>query len=320
MDSLGSKAQAFLDTLTPVLGASGSLRKICAPQEWVRAVPAAGALFGRPYWALLPEWLDGYLRRGADTPDRGFLDDILWAQYCLFMFIRLQDRVFDRHSGGRPLVYIADQYLLESERQFAVHFSAAGAFWEMYRSCLRETTLGILRAETLRRREGAGSAGILSASRNVNAIFRVGAWAVCSAGGGLPQFNAVEEACGHFAEASRILDDFTDLAEDLKAGRANYVALKIMESLRMPWPSRIGSADAIAEKLLTSPSAGEILAEAKEEFTKAFSAISFLGSAGAAAHQRAWLEGTDAIMRRTERRRFALLLAGRASVDFSPIL
>src|SRR6516164_9684171 len=118
---------------------------------------------------VMPAWLESFIAARESRLEAGFLGDALWGQYCLFMFIRLQDRIFDGHSGARPLMYIADQYLVESERQFASHFSGEDDFWEMYRSRLRETTLAILHTARLHRQEGARSAVILEAARNVNA-------------------------------------------------------------------------------------------------------------------------------------------------------
>jgi hypothetical protein len=54
-----------------------------------------------PSWRLLPSMLaEGYRHNsGRARLPKGFLRDVRWGQYCLYLFIRFQDDLFDGQSS-----------------------------------------------------------------------------------------------------------------------------------------------------------------------------------------------------------------------------
>ena len=130
------------------------------------------------FWSLLPRWLAADRRFVAIPPRRAWLNDIVWAQYCLFLFVRIHDDLFDRQAHSSSLVFVADQLLLEAETTFAKHRPDA-AFWRLFRANLTTTLAGILKVDALQRRPRAMKTSALVLHASVSAIFKVGAAAIC---------------------------------------------------------------------------------------------------------------------------------------------
>jgi len=170
------------------------------------------------YWLHLPHWL---LTR-ASSPDPTLLDDALWAQYCLFVFIRMQDDVLDGQARSPRLLFVANEFLLEAERTFAR--SSGNPVAEYVRDTIAETSRAILAVDALHRREIASVSELTSLYAGVSAIFKAAPAAICLAHG---DFKALDHA-GRFADglavAGQLIDDFEDIDADLDDGRLNLAA------------------------------------------------------------------------------------------------
>lgn len=206
---------------------------------YFRTRPLRRARSEAPYWLLLPRWLNARLC----VHTREALDDILWAQYCLFAFVRLQDDVVDGQATSARLVFVANEFLVESERTFWRHVPDA-SFWTLFRASLAETSRGILETAAMQRRPRAGHEPLLACAARVAAVFRVGSAAVCLPAGARADFARVVRFVHHASIAGQLVDDFEDVAEDLADGRLNAAARLIARGDRvsprstpavMPW-------------------------------------------------------------------------------------
>src|SRR5438876_5126949 len=107
-----------------------------------------------PFWLELPRWLARSPRfRRTRRVDSRFLSDVTWGQYCLFLYARIRDDVFDGETSIPALVYLGDELLLEAERTFARHFPS-GPFGPLLLTLIDTSVHGVLDVDALQRNAG----------------------------------------------------------------------------------------------------------------------------------------------------------------------
>lgn len=207
-------------------GLAREARRYCAAHRGLSSTSTRRSARLDPYWLRLPAWLLAAWRPRPRPAERSFLADVQWGQFALFLFVRIHDDLFDGQAESPPLVYVADQFLLESERTFARHLN--GRFWSVFRDCLSETLRGIADADALQRQRHPPPGELLQTYARVSSIFKVGAAAVCARCGRLRLFPRVSAFADELAIAGQILDDLSDVEEDLARGRRNVVAASLL--------------------------------------------------------------------------------------------
>jgi len=176
------------------------------------------------YWTLLPGWLLRSPRfAGRAELNPGFLRDVLWGQYCLFLVIRIHDDLLDGQARSPALLFVADGLLVESERSFAKHLQRA-SFWHLFRDLLDTTLRAILEVDALQRCPGGIRAETVGKYGDVASIFKVGSAAVCAKCRRMDDFQRVSRFADHLAVANQVVDDLRDVQEDLDRGRYNFAA------------------------------------------------------------------------------------------------
>lgn len=182
-----------------------------------------GLSWRAPTWITLPVALHAaWSDPAADEPEPVMLD-VLWGQYALFLAVRLQDDLLDRHHGDLRLQFVADRFLVESLQALQPLPQLDASFWMQYRHWLRDTTDAILEVDHLCRTPGAFTAAHLPLHGKVGAIFRVGGLAICRLcvrPWEAAWLGALQQQLSVF---SQIVDDLDDAAEDLRAGRYTFV-------------------------------------------------------------------------------------------------
>jgi hypothetical protein len=171
-----------------------------------------------PSWMLLPIWLN----QAWATSTPGMLD-ILWGQYALFLSIRLQDDLLDRHVTDLRLQFVADRFLIESLASLQTLSELDESFWRYYRHCLRETVDGIFEVHGLEERAAGFTEGHLHLHAKVGAIFKIGTAAVCDLNGRWPETEWTTQLQDQLAIFSQICDDLGDVVQDVAKGRYTYV-------------------------------------------------------------------------------------------------
>jgi hypothetical protein len=201
----------------------------------------------QPYWILMPFWLaERFARNNGRTISRRCMDDILWAQYCLFLFIRMQDDLFDTHTPCLPLIYASDSFLFEAERIFARYFPRNSPFWKIYIRCIEATIFAVASADGLEGRPVRSNAKLLSDYGNTSTICNVAAAAVCLKAGKGKTFPRVELFSKELMMAGAIVDDLLDMEEDLARGRFNYAVPFFLPRAKMKRSLRRGNIRLIA--------------------------------------------------------------------------
>ena len=269
-----------------------------------RARDDAASRADEHYSLLLPSWLNARL----GVHGRAAVEDIVWAQHCLFAFVRNQDDVFDGRPSSRGLVFLAHEFLAEAERAFARHLRE-GAFWRFYRAALTQTARAVLTVDGYQRGAPMAMAPLMTAYARQSAIFKVGTAAVCLPCGARDVFRRCSRFADHLAIAGQLLDDLEDLRDDLADGRLNAAARFLVPDAgpRMPdIEQRIARALVLGDRLAA------LLRRIRGHVRAAGTAIAPL----ALPQAHAYAEAIRADLARVE----ASLNRGRVAAVFGPLL
>ena len=233
------------------------------------------AKFDRPYWLLLPLWLiKAYCGNTKRHKNRNrFLNEVLWAQYCIFLFVRIQDDLFDGHNDFSSLLFTSDQFLFEAERVLSTYFEGTSPFWKIYRKCLQASTRSIVGLDHLQQHLNGQHRNLLMRYAAVSAIFKIGSAAVCIKLGQMEDFSHIQKFFDEMAIASQILDDFRDIPEDLQRNRFNYVASILLRDADKNKKRRGELVRRMAGKILYTASSDRVFNEIKQHINQAFSSL-----------------------------------------------
>lgn len=221
-------------------------------------------------WLLLPEWLAVSTGVTARAGGRAFLRDVLWGQYALFLFVRIHDDLVDHQARSPWLAYVGDRYLVEAVSGYSRH--AGPEFWPLFWELVTETLDGIAEADRLQRRPRPDRRALLAAYARVSAIFKVSSIAVLQRSRKMRLYPAVSTFKDHTAMAGQILDDIEDVDDDLKEGRRNYLAARLLNASRLPGEPRDPRA-IVAGRLFTGHAVDACLDEADRQFAAAGRAL-----------------------------------------------
>ena len=179
--------------------------------------------YGFPFWFLMPYWLFRKLNSESEKKNgQRFITNILWAQHCLIMFIRIQDDVIDANAADNVLILAADQFLIEAEKTLNIYFDKSKKLRDEYYSCFKKTTLSLASAEDLHRNESTDKNMLARSYAATAAIFNVANAAVCAEFEIFKILPHMKKAGEEISIAGQILDDLTDIKEDLGLSKKNY--------------------------------------------------------------------------------------------------
>ena len=201
---------------------------------------------------------------------------MLWGQYCLFLFVRIHDDVFDGHATQASLVFAADALLVESERAFARHFDA-GSFWSLFRGYLDTSLRAIVEVDARQRGPNGMRRADLALYARVSAIFKTGAAAVCVRCRRLADLPSVERFIDGVAVATQILDDLVDTTDDLRRGRLNVAAAALFRHRAGSGAGRAQLVRQVARRARVEAALDRLFAEAATHLQRARAAADALG-------------------------------------------
>ena len=229
----------------------------------------------QPYWVVLPFWLAEMFR--GKKPVRGygklFMRDILWGQYCLFVFIRLQDDIFDRHTDRPTLIYASDMFLIEADRVFARHFPKPSPFWKIYRTSIEDTLSAVVTADSLEQKPVRDRAALLEAHGGTSTICNIAPAALCLKAGRMRAFKSISVFSTEMMKAGAIVDDILDMEEDVERGRFNFATSYFLRGAKMegPWKTKVRAQ--IARNLLFGDGLSGLFFEINRHLDRAESAM-----------------------------------------------
>jgi hypothetical protein len=273
---LQRRIRAYL-TSAPYAGLPALDRYLCPRSPEPRRTRRRSG--GQRYWIQLPQWLFAACRPAPNAVDREFLRDVLWAQYCLFLFVRIHDDLIDGQADDRRLIVVADELLLESQRVFARHFHD-GRFASTVRDFVGATLAAILEVDAVQAIPRAFTAERLDLYARVSSIFKAGSAAVLAHVGRRRQFAHVALFCDHLAIAMQVLDDLFDIDQDLARGRFNFAGNIVLNGAPRSEAARL------AKSVLVDDTVGRVIDVARDHVDRAAEAIAPIGVAAAARYVR----------------------------------
>jgi hypothetical protein len=152
------------------------------------------------------------------------VSDLLFAQECVFLAIRLQDDLFDRHMEPGAAVFAPTLLFLGAHDVLGARFSPTDRFWREYRRLISASLEAIVRVESLQRAKSATWQQLRGAYIAQNSALKIGICGVCRIAGIDTVFDAVSHFVDHLAVTGQLIDDLLDMEEDLKAGRTNIAS------------------------------------------------------------------------------------------------
>jgi hypothetical protein len=257
------------------------------------------------YWLLLPLWL-GRLPR-LECP-RAIINDIVWAQYCLFEFVSMQDEVLDSQSSSSDSLFGAYEFLAEAEGVLARRIRGRG-FWRYYRKSLAQTARGILTAHGIQQGGPGAIEPLLSSYAAQASVLKVGLAAMCVPAGARDVFRRCSRFADHLAIGGQLLDDLEDLHEDLANRRLNAAARLLVPDAGPDTPDVEGR---IATAVVLGKTATAVLQRIRTHARHAALAIAPLGLPQA----RPYFDSINADLDRVE----AALNRSRIAAVFKPLL
>jgi len=277
-----------------------------------RGIRFSGTDENQPYWFLLPSWLADVFsgQENARNLNRHFVADVLWAQYCLFLFIRIQDDLFDMHTERISLIYAADEFLLEADRVLSKHFRRFSGFWDIYRRCLSETLFAINTVDAMERTPVTRSVKLLSKYTGVCSIFKVGSLALCEKANRMQEFRRICDFADQMAMAGQILDDYYDIGEDLKRGRFNYAASFLLGGGQRKWKfPPLRALKQINQNILLTELGDRLFLKIRQHIVLAREALGKMASPEASAYINSYLKTLVIIENQFHMRRVKIIFS-----------
>lgn len=250
---LKSKAERFILTLPYPM--RRDLHRCLKSAHWLQTRKHSSKSSGQSqqYWILLPLWLAETFRsreKGRAALDRAFINDVLWAQYCVFQQVRIHDDLLDQQESNLALIFAANQFGLEADRVLSEHFREGSRFWKTYRTLLSETNRAVVTVRSLQRSGTLELGEVLAQHANVCAIFKIGSAAICARTGQMRHFDRISRFADEMAQVGQAIDDLADIEEDLGRGEFNYASAYILRSGRKRMPGRKHALASISQALM----------------------------------------------------------------------
>lgn len=184
-----------------------------------------------PFWYKLPIIIEADTNNkfGLAFDKKKILQDSLWAQYCIFMHIRIKDDVIDLDTDDKDLILISDLFRIECEETLAKYFDHNNNLWSTYYQLLKETTTAMYKKENIEKQKIPSTIEILKQNGLESSILNIGTAAICFMYGKTKEFLTIKQCVSYLVISSQIINDLNDFKKDLKRGNKNYVAARLME-------------------------------------------------------------------------------------------
>jgi hypothetical protein len=185
-----------------------------------------------PFWLLMPGWL---LDRSSqdlpkNIPKLTLLEDILYAQLCLVLFVRIHDDLADDPSQRSFLAVAAFQLLIDSEMVFCKYLGQANTFSSLFHEALRTTSFCAIQLEFLERDPDIKPDRIMRLYAKEAAVLLLGSRVIGFLAGSPDDIREIQRFGGAMTVSGQLLDDLRDLEEDLAQGKINLAASILMRA------------------------------------------------------------------------------------------
>lgn len=211
-------------------------------------------LTGLPFWYHLPGWLANYYASTSDSYREevplDFVQDVLWAQYCIYCYIRIQDDVCDGQLNKPSYLFYGNRFLIETQKILTRHFTISDQLWVLYHELLVRTSMGILAGEAKQLNPDSPPEELLTNYCEAGAIFNLGAAATCYKYHRMDVYQSITEYTADMTIAGQIVDDILDVEEDLRNGKYNFATKMILRQGDIKEISPGNAAEVIGRNIL----------------------------------------------------------------------
>jgi hypothetical protein len=253
---------------------------------------SAEGKYTQPFWMYLPFWITDGARNVAaiDTVRHAAVGDLLWAQTCLFYVFRLQDDVFDDPAMPSELMFVANIFLDEAIAVFSRYFAAAHPFWDVFHTALRGSSEAMIALRVAEREPDHPLPSHSRCIRAINAILLLSSHAASALLPHPMNPRHIDAYGGAMGQAGQLIDDLTDLDEDLRSGRINLAARMIA------WKEFPGSVEERREAILSADRT-QVILRIISHYRKASRAAGHFANPGPELYARQCIEWTKQSMR-----------------------
>ena len=230
-----------------------------------RLLPALSDSF---YWLLIPKWLAERFGLTSTPKGRGLLEELCWIQYCVYALFRLQDDLIDGDADDPTVAVTTNHLLVEASGCAARQFGGGSPFWSIFQGTIDATSRTMVRLDRLQRTPDRPPGIERKLYAELSACLKIASAGVALATGREHEWSArISPALDRLAVAMQILDDLTDLSDDLRSGRINYAAWYLG---RPVFGSSLEATEAVvASNLATTDRLWGLLGEVLEELDEA---------------------------------------------------
>ena len=176
-----------------------------------------------PYWVAFPCAIVADCRPRDIRQARRFLEDVTWAQYCLFLAIRIADDLYDRASPTDNSIWVTHDLSAEAIRVLRQHFNGR-AFWSHCHAAISRCVSAIMAVDHRQLTRGRMRPRDTYLYANVSAVLTVGIAAAGSRFLTRRETASLLRCADNLAIAWQLIDDLDDIEEDLRRRRFNVAA------------------------------------------------------------------------------------------------
>lgn len=311
-ESVASRLRLHIDAQPR--NSARALRAYCrtVPIVPIHRLPSRRQLHTQPYWIALPVALAAgiHVRSHASRSTQAFLHDILWAQYCMYLAVRMKDDLLDGQVKDRRLSAASQKFAHIAELTLACYFRRKDGFWKYYHRFVRTTSRGISCARMLQREKTFRRSWMVRWYADSSSILKIGIAAVCFATGRQRLLRRLEGAVDRLAIGSQILDDVRDILEDLQQGRLNYAARSMLKGAHIS-PGMRNTHLALLRRLIQPGPLEKVIAEATGYLRHGYVFLERLPSSDLGCIIPAYEKGAEQLQQELHRRRVALLFQSK---------
>ncbi|MBK8945070.1 MAG: hypothetical protein IPM32_07315 [Ignavibacteriae bacterium] len=188
--------------------------------------------YGYPLWSEILISLDEHLSNNSKISSHQniFLQDIIWAQFCLILAFRIKDDLYDGEIKSNTLLASSDLLQIESIKTYKKYFKSSDSFWTSFHDSISLTILAAIKVDEMQQNIRTDPDELLNTYYNVISLFNIGISAVCKKYRKENILKDILNFSTNLTLAAQILDDLEDIEEDFSRKRFNYVILKLLNT------------------------------------------------------------------------------------------
>ncbi|MCX6169975.1 MAG: hypothetical protein NTX65_11575 [Ignavibacteriales bacterium] len=177
-----------------------------------------------PYWISLPCWIHYKWKTENLLRVQYSLEDLLWAQFCVYLSIKIGDDELDGQTNITSSGSISKLLLTEAEFTLSNYFAPSANFWKYYHDYLIETNSAISSVNELQHNWSLETDQLEKEYYLLSSALKIATLAIFSVNKKQDEFEPADNYLDEMSTGGQILDDFLDYEEDLHSGKLNYAA------------------------------------------------------------------------------------------------